>query len=238
MLIYTSVADPGSGAFLPLGSGIRDAFIRDPVLFYPPDPGSGSRMEQWSDPGSGIKQPGSATLTTLMSCRCLIGYPYRYELWTGTYQTSFCSCLQNNKRQQMLTMCQWRSSFFLISLCRKISTLCTVQFVKYRYIIVEVILLPIHKLWNLVTNRMYYYGNQFINIWGKKVSTQILHGFIFKKRRDPKFNPHFNLDYFLPVLRTGTGTQVEKFFNCPCLWKQNVIRFHLIFKLEIVFKLR
>jgi hypothetical protein len=36
--------------------------IRDPVLFYPPDPGSGSGMEQWSDPGSGIKNPGSATL--------------------------------------------------------------------------------------------------------------------------------------------------------------------------------
>jgi hypothetical protein len=34
------------------------------VLFYPPDPGSGSGMEQWSDPdpGSGIKHPGSATL--------------------------------------------------------------------------------------------------------------------------------------------------------------------------------
>jgi hypothetical protein len=28
--------------------------IRDPVLFYPPDPGSG--MEQWSDPGSGISK--------------------------------------------------------------------------------------------------------------------------------------------------------------------------------------
>jgi hypothetical protein len=38
--------------------------IRDPVRFYPPDPGSGSGMEQWSnpDPGSGIKHPGSATL--------------------------------------------------------------------------------------------------------------------------------------------------------------------------------
>jgi hypothetical protein len=36
--------------------------IRDPVLLYPPDPGSG--MEQWSDPdpGSGIRHPGSATL--------------------------------------------------------------------------------------------------------------------------------------------------------------------------------
>jgi hypothetical protein len=59
------------------GSGIRDkqtkfvnslytkrGRIRDPVLFYPPDPGSGSGMEQWSDPdpGSGIKHPGSATL--------------------------------------------------------------------------------------------------------------------------------------------------------------------------------
>jgi hypothetical protein len=38
--------------------------IRDPVLFYPPEPGSGSGMEQWSDPdpGSGMKHPGSATL--------------------------------------------------------------------------------------------------------------------------------------------------------------------------------
>jgi hypothetical protein len=38
--------------------------IRDPVLFYRPDPGSGSGMEQWSDldPGSRIKHPGSATL--------------------------------------------------------------------------------------------------------------------------------------------------------------------------------
>jgi hypothetical protein len=35
---------------------------QDPVLFYPPDPGSGSGMEQWSDPGSGINHPGSATL--------------------------------------------------------------------------------------------------------------------------------------------------------------------------------
>jgi hypothetical protein len=34
--------------------------IRYPVLFNPPDPESG--MEQWSDPGSGIKHPGSATL--------------------------------------------------------------------------------------------------------------------------------------------------------------------------------
>jgi hypothetical protein len=90
----TSVADPdpGSGDFLPPGSGIRDGAmvgsgsgirdkltkfvnslckkevgsgIRDPVLFYPPDPGSGSGMEQWSDPdpGSGIKHPGFATLT-------------------------------------------------------------------------------------------------------------------------------------------------------------------------------
>jgi hypothetical protein len=37
----TSVADPGSGAFLPPESGIR---IRDPVLFYPMNPGSGSGM--------------------------------------------------------------------------------------------------------------------------------------------------------------------------------------------------
>jgi hypothetical protein len=45
--------------------------IRDPVHFYHRDkvifnmdPGSGSRMEQWSnpDPGSGINHPGSATL--------------------------------------------------------------------------------------------------------------------------------------------------------------------------------
>jgi hypothetical protein len=87
------IRDPGSGAFLPPGSGIRirdpdwsngrirdpgevnkickkevGSGIRDPVLFYPPDPGSGSGsgfgMEQWSDPdpGSGIKHPGSATL--------------------------------------------------------------------------------------------------------------------------------------------------------------------------------
>jgi hypothetical protein len=74
-LVPVSVADPdpGSGAFLPPGSGIRDGAmvgsgirdkqtkfvnslytkigrIRDPVLFYP------------SDPGSGIKHPGSATL--------------------------------------------------------------------------------------------------------------------------------------------------------------------------------
>jgi hypothetical protein len=27
--------------------------IRDPVLFYPPDLGSGSGMEQWSDPDLG-----------------------------------------------------------------------------------------------------------------------------------------------------------------------------------------
>jgi hypothetical protein len=38
--------------------------IWDLVLFYPPDQGSGSGMEQCSDPdpGSGIKHPGSATL--------------------------------------------------------------------------------------------------------------------------------------------------------------------------------
>jgi hypothetical protein len=62
---FYSVADPdpGSGAFLPPGSGMLLYRIRDPVLFYPPDPGSGSGMEQWSDSGSGIKRPGSATLT-------------------------------------------------------------------------------------------------------------------------------------------------------------------------------
>jgi hypothetical protein len=39
--------------------------IRDPMFFYPPDPGSG--MEQWSDPdrGSEIKHPGSATLVQI-----------------------------------------------------------------------------------------------------------------------------------------------------------------------------
>jgi hypothetical protein len=42
-ILQNSVADPDPG------SGIRD-----PVLFYPPDPGSG--MEQWSDPGSGISK--------------------------------------------------------------------------------------------------------------------------------------------------------------------------------------
>jgi hypothetical protein len=38
--------------------------IQDPVLLYPPDPGSGSGMEKRSDPdlGSGIKHPVSATL--------------------------------------------------------------------------------------------------------------------------------------------------------------------------------
>jgi hypothetical protein len=44
------------------------------VLFYPPDPGSGSGMEQWSDPdpGSGIKHPGSATLHVgLIYAQCL-----------------------------------------------------------------------------------------------------------------------------------------------------------------------
>jgi hypothetical protein len=42
--------------------------IRDPVLFYPPDPGSGSGMEQWSDPdpGSEIKHPVSATLHDIL----------------------------------------------------------------------------------------------------------------------------------------------------------------------------
>jgi hypothetical protein len=82
-LLSCSVADPdaGSVAFLPPGSGIRDGAmvgsgsgirdkqtkfvnslytkrgrIRDPVLFYSPDPGSGSGMEQWSDPGSGISK--------------------------------------------------------------------------------------------------------------------------------------------------------------------------------------
>jgi hypothetical protein len=84
------VPDPGSGAFLPPGSGIRDGpmvgsgsgirdkqtkfvsslytkigRIRDPVTFYPPDPGSGSGMDQWSDPGFGIKHPGSATLVRI-----------------------------------------------------------------------------------------------------------------------------------------------------------------------------
>jgi hypothetical protein len=80
MISSASVADPdpGSGAFLPPGSGIRDGAmvgsgsgirdkqtkfvnslytkigrIRDPVLLYPSDPGSGSGMEQWSDPDPG-----------------------------------------------------------------------------------------------------------------------------------------------------------------------------------------
>jgi hypothetical protein len=78
MTILCSVADPdpGSGAFLPpgsgiriwdgamVGSGIRDkqtkfvkylytkrGRIRDPVLFYPLDPGSGAFLP----PGSGIR---------------------------------------------------------------------------------------------------------------------------------------------------------------------------------------
>jgi hypothetical protein len=44
-LVGVSVADPDPGSW-----------IRDPVLFCPPDPGSG--MEQWSDPdpGSGISK--------------------------------------------------------------------------------------------------------------------------------------------------------------------------------------
>jgi hypothetical protein len=78
---YSSVADrdPGSGAFLPPGSGIRIrdgamvgsgiskqnfliAFIQKEVrsgirCFFtpppPPYPGSGSGMEQWSDPDPG-----------------------------------------------------------------------------------------------------------------------------------------------------------------------------------------
>jgi hypothetical protein len=41
--------------------------IRDPVLFYPPDPESGSGMEEWSDLGSEIKHPGSATLGPMLS---------------------------------------------------------------------------------------------------------------------------------------------------------------------------
>jgi hypothetical protein len=45
--MYSRIRDPGSGAFSPLGSGIR---IRDKKKFRDPDP------------GSGIKHPGSATL--------------------------------------------------------------------------------------------------------------------------------------------------------------------------------
>jgi hypothetical protein len=54
------------GAMVGSGSGIWDkqtkfvnslytkiGRIRDPVLFLPPDPGSGSGMEQWSDPDPG-----------------------------------------------------------------------------------------------------------------------------------------------------------------------------------------
>jgi hypothetical protein len=50
---YTSVADPdpGSGAFLPPGSGIRDgAMVGSGIRCFLP-PGSG--MEQWSDPDPG-----------------------------------------------------------------------------------------------------------------------------------------------------------------------------------------
>jgi hypothetical protein len=77
---YVSLSDFSFGSSQCCGSGIRD-----PVLFYPPDPGSGSGirdgaiacvkkevgsgMEQWSDPdpGSGIKHPGSATLDLVNS---------------------------------------------------------------------------------------------------------------------------------------------------------------------------
>jgi hypothetical protein len=96
--VSVSFADPGSGAFLSPGSGIRirdpgwsngririrdpgsgirdkltkfvnRGRIRDPVLFTSPDPGSGSGMEQWSDPdlGSGFRNKTSRIRNTGLS---------------------------------------------------------------------------------------------------------------------------------------------------------------------------
>jgi hypothetical protein len=73
----------GSGAFLPPGSGIR-------CLFYPPDPGSGSGMAQWSDPAPGkssrIRNTGcnvgegglSHSAPVLVHGQLALDIPYRY----------------------------------------------------------------------------------------------------------------------------------------------------------------
>jgi hypothetical protein len=66
--------------------------VRDPVLFYPPDQGSGSGMEQWSDPdpGSGIKHPGSATLVLVLATDiryCISWKKFRHQL---RFAVQFC----------------------------------------------------------------------------------------------------------------------------------------------------
>jgi hypothetical protein len=88
------IRDPGSGAFLPPGSGIRDGAmvgsgsgitkqnlliacvkkevrsgIRDPVLFYPPDPGSEIRIRDGAMVGSGIRDKTSRIRNTGMRLR-------------------------------------------------------------------------------------------------------------------------------------------------------------------------
>jgi hypothetical protein len=64
-IIDCSVADPGSGAFSPPGSGIR---IRDGAMV-------GS--------GSGMKHPGSATLIDWQNCTSAILLQLRDE-WAGS----------------------------------------------------------------------------------------------------------------------------------------------------------
>ncbi len=58
--ISVSVADPGSGVFLPLDPGSGVFLTLDPVFFLPLDPGSGVFLPL--DPGSGMgknPEPGS-----------------------------------------------------------------------------------------------------------------------------------------------------------------------------------
>jgi hypothetical protein len=82
----TSVADPGSGAFLPPGF-----WIRDPGCFYP-----GSRIRCFFSPripirdgamvgsGSGIKHPGSATLNNIKQS------DDKQNLWQCTWLNWHC----------------------------------------------------------------------------------------------------------------------------------------------------
>jgi hypothetical protein len=83
--------------------------IQDPVLFYPPDQGSGSGMEQWSDPdpGSAIKHPGSATL--LLPVLCISNYLTKIVMVTSfLIEKSGRFCFFKTSRSVKVVVCNAR----------------------------------------------------------------------------------------------------------------------------------
>jgi hypothetical protein len=142
----TSVADPdpGSGAFLPPGSGIRDGAmvgsgsgiskqnllipgslytkigrIRDPVLFYPLDPGSGSGKEQWSHPNPGQNIPDPQHCLVLNT---LPEKPAHAWVWEWEHRASADSLAVSGEwAEQRLQSYQIQSQPTQLCLCPKFS---------------------------------------------------------------------------------------------------------------------